>query len=93
MNGAEWVKHFISRLLHISHGQWVMWSFTVHDQTRGYLWLQYWKQVLEEIDRLVDEDPANIPQESQFLLEVNFSPLLRSSFEDQSYYVMAMKAA
>ena len=40
MNGAEWVKHFISRLLYISHGQWVLRNFTLHDQTRGYLRLQ-----------------------------------------------------
>ena len=93
MNGADWVKNFISRLLHISHGQWVLRNFTLHDQTRGYLRLQERRQVLEEMDRLAEADPANIPQESLFLLEVDFSSLLRSSFERQSYWVMAMKAA
>ena len=93
MNGAEWVKHFISRLIYISHGQYVLRNFTLHDQTRGYLRLQDRQQVLGEIDRLADEDPANIPQESRFLLEVDFSSLRRSSFERHSYWVMAMKAA
>ena len=93
MNGADWVKNFISRLLHISHGQWVLRNFTLHDQTRGYLRLQERRQVLEEMDRLAEADPADIPQESLFLLEVDFSSLLRLSFERQSYWVMAMKAA
>ena len=80
MNGDDWVKNFISRLLHISHGQWVLRNFTLHDQTRGYLRLQERRQVLEEMDRLAEADPADIPQESLFLLEVDFSSLLRSSF-------------
>ena len=91
-NGAEWVKHFIFRLLHISHVQWVLRNCTLYNQTRGYLRLQDQRQVLEEMDRLVDKDPANIPQESRFLLEMDFSSLLCSSFEHQSYWVMAMKA-
>ena len=93
MNGAEWVNHFIPRILHIFQGQWVLQNFTLHDQTRGYLRLQERQQVLEEIDRLADEDPSNIPQESRFLLEVDFRSLLRSFFERQSYWVMVMKAA
>jgi hypothetical protein len=93
MNGAEWVKHFFSRLLHISHGQWVLRNFTLHNQTRGYLRLQERQQVLEEMDPLAEADPANIPQESQFLLEMDFSSLLCSFFERQSYWVMVMKAA
>ena len=93
MNGAEWVKYFISRLLHISHGQWVLRNFTLHNQTRSYLWLKDRRQVLEEIDQLVDEVPTNILQDSWFPLEVDFRSLLHSSFECQSYWVMAVKAA
>ena len=93
MNGAEWVNHFISRLLHISHGQWVLQNFTLHDQTRGYLWLQDRRHILEEMDWLADKEPSNIQQESRSLLEVDFSYLLYSSFERQLYWVMATKVA
>ena len=67
-------------------------NFTLHDQTGGYLQLQDRWQVLEEIVWLVDEDPANIPQDSRFLLEVDFSFLFRLSFACQSYWLMAMEA-
>lgn len=93
MNGDEWTKHFISRLLQISHGQWVLRNFTLHDQTRGYIRLRDRRQVLAEIDQLADVDPDLIPPDSRFLLEVDYSSLLRASFERQSYWVMAMKAA
>ena len=93
MNGAEWVKHFISRLLHISHGQWVLQNFILHGQTRGYLRLQDCIQVLEEMDQMADEDPSNILKESWSLLKVDFSSLLCLSFEHQLYWVMAMKTA
>ena len=51
------------------------------------------RSVLQEIDRLVDCDPDDIPRESRFLLEMDFQTLYHSSFEKQSYWVRAMKAA
>mmetsp|Transcript_28742 Transcript_28742/g.61287 ORF Transcript_28742/g.61287 Transcript_28742/m.61287 type:complete len:130 (-) Transcript_28742:320-709(-) len=46
-----------------------------------------------EIEKPLDIDPANIPAERKFLLEMDFDGLYRSSFEKQSYWVVAMKAA
>ena len=93
MNGSDWMKHFISHLLKISHSQWVFRNFVLHDRTRGYLRLQERKEVLLEIEKLVDMDPDKLPEESRFLLEMDFDSLYRSSFERQSYWVRAMKAA
>ena len=41
------------------------------------------QNVLLEIEKLLDIDPANIPAESKFLLEMDFGGLYRSSFEKQ----------
>jgi hypothetical protein len=93
LNGGDWMRQFINRILLISHSQWIFRNFTLHDQVRGYLRLQERKEVLREIDRLIDLEPTEIPAESRFLLEFDFDSLYRSSFEKQSYWVRAMKAA
>ena len=93
MNGADWMKHFVSHLLHISHSQWLYRNFTLHDTTRGYLRLKERQNVLIQIDQLLEVDPNNIPAESRFLLEMDFDGLYQSTFEKQAYWVVAMKAA
>jgi hypothetical protein len=89
MTGEDWIKH----LLQVSHSQWLYWNFTLHDKTRGYLCLQHRKEVLKELDCLMDTNPDEIPQGSQYLLEMDFTSLYNASFERQSYCVLAVKAA
>ncbi len=93
MTSNNWMKHFIGRHLLISHSQWLYRNFILHDKSRSHLHLQRQKEVLKEVDRLMDTNPDNIPQESQYLLELDFTSLYNSSFERQSYWVLAMKAA
>jgi hypothetical protein len=93
MTGDDWMKHFIGRLLLISHSQWLYCNFTLHNKTRGYLRLQHRKEVLKEKDQLLDTNPEDIPQESRYLLELDFTSLYNCSFKRQSYLVLAMKAA
>jgi hypothetical protein len=93
MTSNDWMKHFIGRLLLISHSQWLYRNFTLHNKLRGYLRLQHQKEVLKEVGRLMDMNPDNILQGSQYLLELDFISLYNSSFERQSYWVLAMKAA
>jgi hypothetical protein len=93
MTSNDWMKHFIGRLLLISHSQWLYHNFTLHNKSRGYLHLQCQKEVLKEVDRLMDTNLDNIPQGSQYLLVLDFTSLYNSSFERQSYWVLAMKAA
>lgn len=69
------MKHFVSHILHISHSQWLYRNFTLHDNARGYLRLKECKNVLLEIEKLLNIDPANIPAESNILLEMDFDGL------------------
>ncbi len=41
----------------------------------------------------MDTIPDEIPQGSHYLLEMDFTSLYNASFEQQSYWVLAMKAA
>jgi hypothetical protein len=85
MTSNDWMKHFIGRLLLISHSQWLYRNFTLHDTLRGYLRLQHRKEVLKLVNRLMDTNPDDILQGSQYLLELDFTSLYNSSFERQSY--------
>ena len=93
MNGDDWTKHFISHILQISHSQWIFRNITLHDKVRGTLRLKERKEVLKEVGQLIETDPADVPMESRFLLEFDFDSLYRTSFEKQTYWVRAIKAA
>ena len=45
------------------------------------------------METLLETDPLEVPAESKFLLEFDFNLLYRSSFERQTYWVRAIKAA
>ena len=75
-SGLEWTRGFISRLLQISHAQWLYRNFTLHHLTRGYLAVQSKVQVLEKIAELSEVEPEEVPAESRFLLEVDFTRLV-----------------
>ena len=92
-SGVEWTKGFITRLEQISHSQRLYRNFTLHHQTRGYLALQSKCQVLQKIAELADVGPEAIPEESRFLLEVDFQKLILDRSDRQKYWVAAMKAA
>jgi len=93
MNGDDWGKHFISRLLQLSHSQWLFRNVTLHDAIQGTLKITKRAEVLEEVERLSRVDPLEVAPESRFLLEMDFGSLYRSPVERQVYWVQAMSAA
>ena len=52
MNGDDWMKHFVSHFLHITHSQWIFRNITLHDKVRGTLRLQEQQDVLEEAQNI-----------------------------------------
>ena len=93
LSSGNWAKQFITRILHISHGQWIFCNTSLHHETQGYLRLQERTATLATIDHLSTIDPVNIPDKSKYLLEMEFSSLRNNSLEQQSFWVYAMKAA
>jgi hypothetical protein len=93
MTGSDWMKAFISQLLRISHSQWIFHNYTLHDKQRGYLHLRLRADILHEVHRMLDTPPSEVPPESQYLLELDHSSMYTASYEDQAYWVLAVKAA
>jgi hypothetical protein len=93
LTGADWMKTFISHLLQVSHSQWIFRNYTLHDKQRGYLRLRLRSEVLREIHVLLETPPSEVPPESQYLLELDHSAMYKASYEEQAYWVLALKAA
>lgn len=91
--GRSWAKAFICQLLQISHSQWLFRNFSLHHRTRGYLATKARLEVLEKIADLADVRSTDIPEESAFLLEIDFKGLVLSKLSWQVYWVAAMQAA
>ena len=93
LNGEDWVKHFISKLLQITHAQWIFRNISLHDKTRGYLRNKKAGELLQIINEFSEVAPEEIPEDSRFLLEINFTELTKSHLEHQTYWTLAMDAA
>ena len=91
--GEDWIKQFITRLLHITHSQWVFRNFSLHDHQRGLLRRNKREEIFAEIEQLADTSPDEVPAESRFLLEFDLGALGRADLDTQLYWVAAVRAA
>ncbi len=86
--GSNWMKAMSSHLMQALHCQWIFRNFMLHDMQQGYLQLNQHRDLLCKLDTLI-----NIPEESRYLLKLDYSTLYSASFKCQSYWVLAMKVA
>jgi hypothetical protein len=93
LNSADWAKQFISKILHITHSQWIFRNFSLHDKRNGYLHKKKVEEIALELESLAGLAPEDVPAESQFLLEINFHDLNKSNVESKKYWILAINAA
>lgn len=90
----SWMATFVSKVLDISHNQWLYRNFTLHNKLNGYLHLQQQEKIIREVAKLSVSNPATIPPESRFLLEVDLTSSLDAApLSTQLHWTHAMKAA
>ena len=92
ISGADWMKMFVRKIINITHGQWLYRNFSLHNSTKGLLHLKRQEEVLTSITHLAECDPQDIPDDSQFLLEIEVDAPT-TSLVQQEYWVAAMQAA
>ena len=93
LNGSDWTKSLISKIIHITHSQWIYRNFALHDKLCGYLHNKSLEDIKQTIKELAEMPPEDIPEESKFLLEINFGDLTKSHIEHQQYWIIAIQAA
>jgi hypothetical protein len=75
------------------HGQWIYRNVSKHHETLRLIRPTERRQLLLEIDRLASLRPEEVPEESKFLLEVDFARMVAGDVSAQHYWVHAVKAA
>ena len=93
MNVDDWLSQLIDKLLHATHGQWKCKNISKHHATLGSIKKAEQRQMLLEIDRLLQVSPEDVPEDSKFLLEIDFSAMRYADTTAQIYWVHAVKAA
>jgi hypothetical protein len=93
MTSFDWSHHFISKLLHITHGQWIYCNITKNHEKHGLMRTAERHKLLHKIDHYMHLPPNEVPAESKFLLEIDFTQLCHHSTEKQSYWMHAIRAA
>jgi hypothetical protein len=93
LNGEDWTKQFISRLLQITHSQWIYCNISLHDRRQGYLHTKNADDIMREIQSLSSLAPNDVPEASHFLLDINIAELSKFYLETQKYWTLAVTAA
>jgi hypothetical protein len=91
--GSDWTKQFISKIPQITHSHWIYRNISLHDRQQGCLRNKQLDDLLQEITKLSDLSPNEVPDSCRFLLEVNFTDLTSLHLETQRYWTLAMNAA
>ena len=93
INGEQWVRQFISKILHITHSQWIFRNFTLHDKQKGWLRRKELSKIMVKIDTLRETEVDDVPESSRFLLEMDYDKLMLSDIHNKTYWVVATEAA
>jgi hypothetical protein len=66
LNAANWTKQFISKILHITHSQWIFCNISLHDKANGYLHKKTSDKIALKLKSLAGTAPEDAPAESHF---------------------------
>ena len=95
LNGQDWVKQFITRILRITHSQWIYRNISFHENQEGSHRTRELKKMREEAIRFAQTNPLELNSESRFLLELDVNKFItgESDYVDKCYYIAAARAA
>ena len=93
MSVETWAKELVIKLLEITHGQWLYRNVVVHDKTAGEIVSRRKEEIREALEEQLELGEAGLAEEDRFLLEINLDELDNSTGEDQTYWLLALRAA
>ena len=93
MSIAGWASGLITKLLEVTHGQWIYRNLLVHEKSSGVLATKRKEELQTEIQKQQELGVEGLADEDKFLLEIRLEDLEESSGEQQAYWLLAIKAA
>ena len=85
LNGKDWTKQFIDRILRITHSQWIYRNVCLHDRKEGYLHHHEMEEMKDKAEELAEINAAELPKESRFLLEMDGEESTNRTYNDLDY--------
>ncbi len=89
----QWTVSVVTKLLEMTHGQWLYRCIQVHDRVQGTQATLQKEELQKEIEAHQELEYDGLLDEDQYLAEVNLDDLESSSGERQEYWLVAICAA
>merc|ERR1712051_487783 len=93
MTAKRWAKTLITKLLQITHKQWLLRNAKIHIKRKGDMNKEEHDKLLEKIEKLIWTDPEDLLPGDEHLLNEDFDSLGRASAIDQILWVAEMEAS
>ena len=90
---STWSTALVSKLLHITHTQWILRNFMLHNTLHGYLSMNNQMDLLREVEVLLETSDDQVPEDRRFLLELDLADIADLDYNSQTYWVQAVNAA
>ena len=73
----------MSKLLEMTHHQWIYRCITKHHKTKGTKVLAVQEDLMTEIERLLDTGAEGVAQEDRWILEIDQDQIMSFTVEDK----------
>lgn len=90
---GRWASGLITKLLEITHGQWLYRNVVVHDSTAGRLALTRKEEILSQIEEQMARGGDDLLESEQYLMEVNLDGIDECHGHHHEYWLLAIQAA
>ena len=88
-----WSKHFLTRILNITHRQWLYRNSRIHMRNVEGLSAADHESILEKVRTLIGTDPTDILPKHRSLLHMDFEALGEGTSTDRQYWIAQMESA
>ena len=89
----SWMKGFMTKLLEMTHAQWIFCCITKHHKTKGTKVLAVQEDLMTEIERLLDTGAEGVAQEDRWMIEIDQEQIMSFTLEDKQFWINAVNAA
>jgi hypothetical protein len=89
----NWVRGLITKLLEATHCIWIYRNITIHDNVSSLVATKGKEQLLEEIERQIEQGGEGLAESEKWMLEIDPSHLEHLSGEKEAYWLIAIKTA
>ena len=88
-----WSKNFLTRILNITHRQWLYRNSRIHIRQVEGLSAADHESIVEKVRTLIGTDPTDILPKHRSLLHTDFEALGEGTSTDRQYWIAQMESA